>query len=278
MIPQKTQKTLLHPLRVALYAFKRLGEERGAEAAAGIAYYSFFSLFPLLLVIVAVGSSILKIPGAEAEILEFLSSIFPFSGDLVTQNIEQVLQARGSVGALALVALIWSGSGAFFVLASNINRAWPDTDKRAFLMKRLMAILMLLVLLILLLALLILRNVVPLILSSMNGGEYILGNLHYFSSFMIFGTIFVGLLILYRWLPNRHVPLAAGAWGSLVASLALMGATKGFAWYLRSGLAKYNLVYGSLGAIAILLFWIYILSFIILFGTHLSAAVAHFRE
>ncbi|MBS1248796.1 MAG: hypothetical protein MAG431_00358 [Chloroflexi bacterium] len=263
--------------RIIWYAIKRLGEERGAGAAASIAFYSFFSLFPLLLVLVAVGSSLLKIPRAEAEILEFLVSIFPFSGQLVARNLEQVLEVRGSVGALALAALMWSGSGVFFVLASNINRAWPETDQHAFLKRRYMAMVMLLVLLIILLALLILRHVLPLVLTYLNGGEDFLDKLHYFSSFMIWGTIFVGLLILYRWIPNRQVPLSAGVWGGSVASFGLLVAIKGFTWYLRSGLARYNLVYGSLGAIAILLFWIYISSFIILFGTHLSAAVAHFQ-
>ncbi len=266
-------------MRIVRYAFKRLGEERGAEAAAGMAFYSFFSLFPLLLVLVVVGSSLLKNPHAEAEVLEFLIGMFPFSGELVAKNIEQVLQARGSVGALALVALAWSGSGVFSVLATNINRAWPETDQRDFLMKRLLALVMLLVLVIILMLLLVLRNIFPLLLSFVNGGEdQFLSRLRYFSSFMIWGTLFVGLLVLYRWIPKRQVPLASGLWGGLAASIALEAATKGFAWYLRSGLAKYNLVYGSLGAIAILLFWIYISSFIILFGTHLSAAVAHFKE
>ncbi|MEA2008716.1 MAG: YihY/virulence factor BrkB family protein, partial [Chloroflexota bacterium] len=246
-------KLLTHPLRISRYAFKRLGEERGTEAAASMAFYGFFSLFPLLLVLVVVGSSILKIPRAEAEVLEFLVSMFPFSGELVAKNIEQVLQARGSVGAVALVALTWSGTGAFSVLATNINRAWPETDQHAFLKRRLFALVMLFVLVVILLLLFVLQNVVPFLLSFVDGWDTLLGKLHYFSSLMIGGTLFVALLILYRWIPNRRVSLVSGVWGGLVASCALGVATKGFTWYLKSGLARYNLVYGSLGAIAVLL-------------------------
>ncbi len=274
----KINKQLIRFLHICRYAFKRLGEERGTEAAASIAFYGFFSLFPLLLVLVAVGSSFLKIPRAEAEVLEFLIGLFPFSGELVAKNIEQVLQIRGSVGALALLALAWSGSGVFSVLAININRAWPKTSQHNFIKRRLFALLMLSILVIVLLLLFVLRNIFPLLLSFVNGWEPLLGKLHYFSPLMIGGTLFVTLLILYRWIPNRRVPLKPGIWGGVVASCALGVATKGFTWYLKSGLARYNLVYGSLGAIAILLLWIYISAYIILFGMHLSAAVVYFEE
>ena len=47
-----------------------------------------------------------------------------------------------------------------------------------------------------------------------------------------------------------------------------------FSWYLSSGLAVYDLIYGSLGAVVALMFWGYLGSYIILLGAHLSAAVA----
>jgi len=55
-------------------------------------------------------------------------------------------------------------------------------------------------------------------------------------------------------------------------------ATAGFAWYLSSGLSKYRLVYGSLGSIVALMFWLYVTSGIILFGAHLSAAIQYVRR
>jgi len=54
--------------------------------------------------------------------------------------------------------------------------------------------------------------------------------------------------------------------------------TAGFAWYLSSGLSKYRLVYGSLGSIVALMFWLYVTSGIILFGAHLSAAIQYVRR
>jgi len=50
--------------------------------------------------------------------------------------------------------------------------------------------------------------------------------------------------------------------------------TVGFAWYISSGLARYELVYGSLGAIVALMLWIHLNSLITLFGAHISGAIA----
>jgi membrane protein len=62
-------------------------------------------------------------------------------------------------------------------------------------------------------------------------------------------------------------------WGALTASLGWKAATAGFTWYLRSGFGRYQVVYGSLGAIVALLFLLFIVAIITLFGAHLSAAI-----
>ncbi|HKJ39496.1 MAG TPA: YhjD/YihY/BrkB family envelope integrity protein, partial [Anaerolineales bacterium] len=78
---------------------------------------------------------------------------------------------------------------------------------------------------------------------------------------------------LYRWAPATNVRWSATFWGALAASVLWRAATAGFGWYVSSGLGRYQLVYGSLGAIVALLFLIYIVSSITLFGAHLSAAI-----
>jgi membrane protein len=74
------------------------------------------------------------------------------------------------------------------------------------------------------------------------------------------------------------VYLQASFWGALTASIAWKAVTAGFSWYLRSGLGRYQLVYGSLGTIVALLFLIFIISMITLFGAHLCAAIDHKKE
>jgi membrane protein len=79
---------------------------------------------------------------------------------------------------------------------------------------------------------------------------------------------------LYRWVPNTQVPRAAALWPAVIVSAVWQIGASIFSWYVSSGLAPYQVVYGSLGTIVALIFWIYLSSWLILFGAHLGAAIS----
>ena len=264
--------------KIVRRTFEGFGERRAAEAAAGMAFYGFFSLFPLLLILVAYGGSFLKSAEAQTQVLEFLIGIFPISGEVIERNIQQVLQARGSVSTFSTIALAWSGSAIFATLARNINYAWSSARQRPFIARRLMALLILVVLFVVIVALMTANTLTRLLPEQVNGAAQVLTQMRFFSQFAVWVTLFVSLLTLYRWIPNTHVAWSEGAWGSLIASTAIVVTTLGFTWYIRNGFINYSLVYGSLGAVAALLFWTYLLGFWVLFGAYLSAAIAEIQR
>jgi membrane protein len=257
---------------------QRISEERAAEAAASMAYYGFFSLFPLLLVIVAVVSIVLENSLTQEEVLNFLLQAFPFSADLIEENLRQVLKARSSGGLIGLVGLAWSALGAFTVLMRNINRAWPNTKARNFIKVRLMALLMLVAMIAGLISLFVFNTVISFLPPNVNQAAEKASSIQGFPYILIGLLLFATLLILYWWLPSTQVRWQEAAWGALAGSLGISAITAGFTWYLQSGLSNYNLVYGSLGAIVALLFWIYLLSLILFSGAHLSAAIAYCKR
>ena len=197
------------------------------------------------------------------------------SPQLINNNLRQVLDARGTVGVIGLLTLLWSASGFFTNLAHNINLAWQGASKRSFLEKRLVGLGMiagLSGLLVLSLALEWMTSLVP-FLNNNSASTSSLGLWNLLSHFGSWLTIFLLFLALYRWTPTTDVRWSATVVGALTASIAWKTATSAFSWYLRSGLGRYQLVYGSLGAVVALLFLIFIISTIILFGAHLSAAI-----
>ncbi len=99
-----------------------------------------------------------------------------------------------------------------------------------------------------------------------------------FSSLVSFVMSFLLFVALYYWVPNTNLPFRASFWGALVSSIAWKVVTEAFNGYLRSGLVNYQLVYGSLGAIITFLIMIYLVSWIILFGAHLCAAIDLWEE
>jgi membrane protein len=113
---------------------------RAAEASASIAYYAIFSLFPLLIILVVVGSFVLESEDVERWVLDFEAEVIPVSHQLIEENIQRIFELRGTVGFVALVGLSWSATSVLAVLVRNINCAWTEAEPRNFLESRLMAL------------------------------------------------------------------------------------------------------------------------------------------
>lgn len=266
-------------LRVLRRAGERFGETQATQAAAGVAYYTFFSLFPLLLVLVAVATYLFDL-GSEAafrQAVDLISQAIPVSQNLIGQNLQTVLARRGTFTLFGVLAALWSASNAFTILSNNINLAWSSSSQRSFLRKRLVAFAMVGAVVVLLL----LSLLTTLLTSLLNQVSLPLGQLRFLKSFIwtwgtrllpiIFSTLM--FLMLYRWVPTEDVSWRAAFWGTAVTTVAWRIAQIGFTRFLRSGLANYELVYGSLGTVVVLLFWVYLRAVVILFGAHLTAAI-----
>jgi YihY family inner membrane protein len=267
-------------LLIIKHAIETFSETRASQSAASLAYYSFFSLFPLLLVLIAGGSYFLSREQIYQNVTRLVQEAIPISTELINANLRQVLDARGTVGLIGLLTLLWSASGFFTNLAHSINLAWSDAPRRNFLERRLISLGMiagLCGLLIISLSLDWLTNLAPFPRNE-SASSSTLGLCRLFSGLGSWLTIFLLFLALYRWIPTADVYWSAIFWGALTASVAWNVATAGFSWYLRSGLGRYQLVYGSLGAIVALLFLIFIVSTITLFGAHLCAAVDRWEK
>ena len=288
-MPNKIEKTLrniyewlndrtygtVRVLRIAIYNY---GESNATQSAAGMAYYAFFSLFPLLLFMVVGASYILEVQSAYDYVIENVYRVLPTAQNLIDANLQQVLDSRGAVGLLGLVGFLWSSTSFFSILTRNINRANPNSTKRGFFEDRAVALGMI-GLLALLLALSLVSNTITGLLPKIDilaiRGTPIHETIiwRYFIKLVPFFITLFLLIALYRYIPKEKVgwqgvliaaPLAASLW---------QGVTKIFTMMIQMGLVRYELIYGSLGTLASLLFWLYLISLITIFGAHLSAVI-----
>jgi len=252
---------------------------RAAEASASITYYAIFSLFPLLIILIVAGSFVLDSENVHRWVMDFEAQVIPVSHQLIEKNIQRIFELRGTVGFVALVGLSWSATSVLAVLVRNINCAWTEAEPRNFLESRLMA----LGIVGGLVALLFLSSILTTVFGTLARFSVPLWeDLAMWEAplWAILPSVvprlvaFLALLSLYYWVPNVKVKWSEAFWGALVAILAWEVATRGFTWYLSSGIVQYELVYGSLGAVVVLMLWVYIGVLITLFGAHLSAAVA----
>ena len=259
--------------------FQNFNQARAGEAAASMAYYAFFSLFPLLLLLSSILGYFLSSGTNRVDIVSYVTRIVPIQEHFIQQTLLAILKARNAVGVIGLLGLIWSASGAFSALAININRAWSVSDERSFFADRLLAVGMIAVIILVLVIILIASSLMSLLPNF---------NIPLLGSFSIYYTFLWKALIrlvpwaiaclvfylLYKLLPTTYVEPRAALWGALVAGIAWETLTSLFTWYLGSGLANYQAVYGSLGTIVGLLTWIYLSAWITLFGAHVSAIVS----
>jgi membrane protein len=262
-------------LNIIKHALKTFSVTNAPQAAAALAYYAIFSLFPLLLVGVAAGSYFISTQQIYQDVTQFVHQVIPVSPQVIDENLREVLEARGTVGIVSLVTLLWAASGVFTNLAHNINLAWPKAIRRNFLQNRLAGFSIIGGLSILLIMSIVLNWVIqlaPLLIPwSASPSTERLWRLA--SDLGTWLMIFLIFLALYRWIPTSDVSWGATIWGALVASLGWKAATASYSWFLTSGLGPYQVVYGSLSAIMALLFLIFLVAVITLFGAHLSAAI-----
>lgn len=269
-------------LEVIRVTVERFTEERGSETAASLAYYAFFSIFPMLLVFIVVGSFFVDTEVVQIQLLNALQGTIPGAEELVIQNINHVLRLRGAVSFVALISLVWSSTSVFNILARNINRAFPHAGLLDFIKGRLRGLIIFFglgLLLLLSLAASTLSGLIPVIEIPINGI-----NLHetivwQIGAFLV--PVFFNWMMfwaLYQWVPTVTVSRRASLFGGLIAGVAWVLLNNGFAWYLSSGLNQYQLVYGSLGTIVALLFWVYLTATIVLMGAHLTASIQASRQ
>jgi membrane protein len=266
-------------LEIVRQAFLRFGRVQGLEAAAAIAYFTIFSIFPLLLVLISVAGFMMKGQEAVDVVMEFISQVLPAAPSGIETVLRQVVVRRDISGIIGILGLLFSASGVFTTLARNINRAWPNARSRNLVLAQLSAIGLIFSLVVIMILWLIWTWFINLLIAQdfptlerlLPFHEYFLTPLArlfpWLASFLLF-------LLIYRWLPNTKVRWLEALWGAIVASIAWGLLTAGFSWYLSSGGATYDLLYGSLGTSIALLTWIYISALIILIGAHLSAAIA----
>jgi membrane protein len=252
----------------------------GTFVSAAIAYYSFFSLFPLVLALIAIGSLFFEAGRAKAAVIDLVSRTVPVFESVIVRNVDLVLAQRGAIGIIATLGFIYSASGLFGALLAVVNRIWRCPAARPSYVQRLLAIGLVLALA----AFFFLVAAATTTFQALLGMGGVIGldaqavaTLYRVVTIASSAVLSAAFFLLLFWkLPATRVCFA-DAWPAAVAAgLAWEGVRQIYAWYL-SRFTNYTLIYGSLAAIIGLLSWLYLTGFIILLGAELSAQIAERR-
>lgn len=270
---------------VAKATFSELGRDDVSLLAAGLTYYAFFGLFPLILLSITLAGLLVKPEDATNFIFTRVAEIAPGFTRYLSDAADKAFSDRSNAGLLALIgvlALAFSASNAFGTLYKAVNRAWNTEHRPSFLMDKVISFLMMLVLA----ALFITSVIVSAVLTSIRAftqfrigkvpGEQIIFQVT--SIGLSMALTFVVLLLMYWFVPRTKVQFHDVWFAALVASVVWTLFKELFALYLGSSFATYDAVYGTAGTVIALLTWIYVSSLIILTGAEFASETHRFRR
>lgn len=258
-------------MRRSIDVFRRAGVRFSRDGcvflAQALAFNALFSMIPLGLLAVAVLGYVYGSSESQALLLSVIDDVAPALHDLVAENIKNAVAFRGLSGAVALIALVWSGKNLFQALAYALNRALSVPEARPLVHDIAIAIVMLPLMGLLLLV----STLVPPVVTFFThiGGfseSFTPQAVAYGASIVL---VFVVAATLYAFLPNRRLPWNFGIPGAVFTASAYELSQIGFAIFT----AHTNLfhIYGALSTVFALLIWFYLMGLIFLYGAELSA-------
>jgi membrane protein len=265
---------------ILLRAWREAGTDNVGLIAAGVAFYSFLALVPMLGAFILTYGLVAD-PATVLGHVQSIARVLPSDAAKLIgdQLLSLTQQSAGKTGLGLLASLALSiygamrGAGAI-VIALNI--AYDEEERRGFIKLYLLSLAITLgALVVAVLGMLAVGALAALEALIPQASTTVLNALRaLFLAAAGLGAVLL-LAALYRYGPDRDEP--KWRWltpGALLATLGWVAMTLGFGLY-TANFANYNATYGALGAIVVLLVWLYLSAYIVIFGAELNAEMEH---
>ena len=262
-------------------AYKNFSNDNIALAIGSISFFTFLSLVPLTL---------LAVKFAAPYFFGFLDAAQNTIGPTLYRSLNLQLEAVKNIRELPLIIALgfglWSGGNIFLNLEAAMNIVWKAPKQRPLWRRRILAIFMIFIFALFFTMSFLSVNFIRLVsmrLISLNidiiPDITIMGILQAFTITIIIPTILIVALFatIYFKMPNVKVPLKYVFPGAISAAIAWTISLHVFSWFASYNFDRYQIIYGSLTSIMLLLLWLFYSSYILMFGAELSAAVYRYK-
>jgi membrane protein len=268
---------------ISFKLYEKAIEDDIFSSTAQVAFYFSFSIFPLLLFAIGLFGIFLDLDTNgqfKQNLYSYLFQIMPFSAyELVKTTVEEASNnsTSGKV-TLGLFIALWSASAGVDTLRISLNRVYKFNETRSWWFTRLLSVIFTIVLTLL----------IGLALSLVFYGSKLLENAglpensHYLTNFVQWVIVLVLLLIIFELLynvlpdrkPFRWFWITPGAIVGIILWLLLSNGLKTYLQYYNT----YDRIYGSIGAVIILMLWLYLTAMVILIGGMINAILRELIE
>lgn len=263
-------------------SFMEWNSDRAPLLAAALAYYTAFSIAPLLIVIIAIVGLFVSQDAVQTQIIQQIdSTVGKDAANIIVDLIANSTQPeQGIISSLiGIVALLLGALGVFNSLQTALDIIWDVEDVssgnavRGFITDRLLSFGMILVIGFLLLVSLILSVIFSMLdnftRSILPAAEFILQLVNFVVSFGVITFLF---MLIFKYLPHARIEWRDVTIGAMVTAFLFTIGKTALSLYLADGATVSS--YGAAGALAVILLWVYYSAQILLFGAEFTQVFA----
>jgi membrane protein len=274
---------------LTIRVLRELKDDDATHLAAGVAFYTVFSLIPLLIVLFWFANLIFPSDAQYENLLELFFDNIPGFSEVISNNFEDETRFGSQFGVIGLIGLVWLSSSVFGAVSHAVNRAWDIYDDRPIYLTKPLHVLMALTICGLMFISVIASSAIELFLDP----NYVLAMSEYKSvqpelqfeigfskialSIFPWITTLILFLLIYRFIPNCKTFWKYIWPGAVVASILFESGKYVFLWYVNN-LATYDQIYGSLSSVIVLMSWIYFSAFVIIVGAEVSSEYGRMKS
>ena len=258
---------------------KRVFEHGIMSRGAELAYYFLFSFLPLIMFVAAMISAmkidISTFSGLERLIPEDVLRI-------ISEYYRYIFGAKNTgIMVTGLILSVYFSSAAVRSLMRGLDIAYHVKERRSWLKKLLMSIFFAIVLLFMISVSMVVLvaggkiiELIVYVFPEYEGFQFVTNILRFALPII---PMLVVLVLLFMFVPNQKVTFKEAVPGALFSLLAWMVVSALFSLYV-STLGNYSVLYGSLGAIIVLMLWFYIIGIIFVMGGELNAVLFEWKK
>lgn len=261
--------------------FQEWQQDKASLLAAALAYYTVFSITPLLVIAIAIAGAVFGQDTAKGEILAQVTDLVGEKGaqaiEMTLNNVNQP-QLKSTASIISVVILLIGASGVFAQLQDALNTVWnvkakPEGGIWIFIRKRLLSFGMVLVIGFLLLVSLIvsavLAGISKLEISVLPGFTPLWQLLNFGVSFGFISLLFA---LIYKYLPDAKIRWKDVWVGAIITALLFSLGKYAIGLYLGRG--SFGSAYGAAGSLIVFLAWVFYSAQILLFGAEFTQVYA----
>lgn len=267
---------------VALFFFKGMQKGYITQRASALSFNFFLALFPAILFLFTL-IPYLPISNFQFTLFEMLSELLPQNAfETVKETINDILtHKRTGLLSFGFIMTFYFATNGVNAIIEAFNSTYHTIETRSWIKQRLISLFLVIVLSVLLVVAIFLIILGSHIINFLAQHGILKGQLTIYTILVskwivIVALLFFGVSFLYYYAPARKSRFKFISAGSTLTTILIIITTMGFNFYVTN-FSKYNVLYGSIGTLIIVLMWIYINAIILLVGFELNASITNAR-